>query len=64
MNPRPLGDEIQLWPSRDEDGRWEVDAMYQGRQVGLGIAWDRADAEADALAHAYRTLNPAPVVAA
>ncbi|OWL98945.1 hypothetical protein CBQ26_00365 [Deinococcus indicus] len=60
----PVGDQIHLWPSRDEDGRWEVDATYQGRVVGIGIAWFREDAEADALAQAHRTLNPAPDVAA
>ncbi|WP_412027961.1 hypothetical protein [Deinococcus yunweiensis] len=36
--------------------RDEVDAVYRGQQVGLGISWFLEDAQAQALEHAYRTL--------
>ncbi|WP_168734964.1 hypothetical protein [Deinococcus sp. KSM4-11] len=43
------GDEVQLHVHRDEEGRYEVDAVYRGEQVGLGISWFREDAQAQAL---------------
>ena len=50
-------DEVQLHVHRDEDGRYEVDAVSRGQQVGLGISWFLEDAQAQALEHAYRTLD-------